>query len=235
MWKKVFLSDLGDLYALVHCTLLDHPLALRPYVILQFPLQIILRPPPSYARWCTLLTAHNEKPQWKWFWKFNLSPDDLAFLCSDMAKEDACEVALQQLGWTDVSNPKYFLLNIEIRNNWRRKIPAIYPWLLPEHEPKEAVPTGHHCLFREDDRGRSSVQWKNSVMHMKMSSIWRVSGVGTFGLQKRTSHPLKSTLSGQCFAINGLHHNEVSFNYVMCQVHLFGRDNFAKTIPAILA
>ena len=46
MWKKFFLSDLGDLYALVHCTLLDHPLALRPYVILQFPLQIILRPPP---------------------------------------------------------------------------------------------------------------------------------------------------------------------------------------------
>ena len=52
MWKKFFLSDLGDLYALVHCTLLDHPLALRPYVILQFPLQIILKsfgepPPPA--------------------------------------------------------------------------------------------------------------------------------------------------------------------------------------------
>ena len=65
--EKVFLSDLGDLYALVHCTLLDHPLALRPYVILQFPLQIILRsfgePPPP--RLCTLLTAPNEKPQCK--------------------------------------------------------------------------------------------------------------------------------------------------------------------------
>ena len=48
--EKVFLSDLGDLCALVHCTLLDHPLALRPYVILQSPLQIILKsfgePPP---------------------------------------------------------------------------------------------------------------------------------------------------------------------------------------------
>ena len=108
--------------------------------------------------------------------------------------------------------------------------------LLPEHEPKEAVPTGHHCLFREDDRGRSSVQWKNSVMHMKMWSIWRVSGVGTFVLQKRTSRPLKSTLRGECFAINGLRHHEVSFNYVMSQfVNLFGRDNFAKTIPAMLA
>ena len=52
-----------------------------------------------HARLRKLLTAPlYEKPQWKWFWKFNLSPDDLAFLCSDMAKEDACEVALQQLG-----------------------------------------------------------------------------------------------------------------------------------------
>ena len=68
---------------------------------------------------------------------------------------------------------------------------------------------------------------------MKMWSIWRVSGVGTFVLQKRTSRPLKSTLRG---AINGLRHHEVSFNYVMSQfVNLFGRDNFAKTIPAMLA